>query len=278
MRARKTGRKDIAAIKRGPMTSLSAKPVGIIVLAWVHFLAGAAMIASPFLGGHSVSMGAIIIGVIYFGFGFVLRTFQPWALYLAIALYVISALGAVVEGEWFWALSLTLLVAYLSRRSMREAYLSANPNVETFTISGHTEVPPTHAEPRKGSPTFGLVVIISFVITLAMHSYGLLRGWPVGKFQDYQVRLAAPGLKIPEEFCGPEHSHRVHGIVAEVDAQRGYYELADEDDASKSVMIFYSDKTSQQPQPVMGSRLTTTLYLGCGIGGAIAATESARER
>ncbi len=257
------------------MTAVSAKPIGIIVLAWVHLLAGAAMVAFSTVGGRGISMGGIVLGVIYFGFGFALRTWQPWALYLAILLYVLSILGAVMQAEWLWALSLALLVAYLCRPTMREAYLSSNPDVEKLTITGETEVPSTGAEQTKGSPAFGLIVILAFVITLAIGSYQRLRSWSVGKFEDYELRLAGPGLKIAEADCGVDHLFRVHGVVADVTA--GYYQLTDEDNTAKTVMIFYSDKTRQQPPPLLGERLTTTIYLGCGLG-AMGAIESARGR
>jgi hypothetical protein len=257
------------------MNAVSAKPTGIIVLAWVHLLAGAAMVALSTVGGHGISMGGIVFGIIYFGFGFALRTWQPWALYLAIVLYVLSILGAAMQGEWLWALSLALLVAYLCRPTMREAYLSSNPDVEKLTITGETEVRPTGAKQTKGSPVFGLIVILAFVVTLAVGSYQRMQGWSVSKFEDYELRLAGPGLKIAESACGADHSYRVHGVVA--NANERYYELADEGDASKSMMILYSDKTSRQPRPSVGEHLTTTVYLDCGLG-AMGAIESARGR
>jgi len=89
------------------------------------------------------------------------------------------------------------------------------------------------------------------------------------------MRLVVAGLKIPEGQCGAEHSHRVHDIVADV--QGDYYELADEHDAAKRVIVFCSDKTNQQPRTSVGDQLTSTVYLDCGIG-PMAAIESARDR
>jgi hypothetical protein len=257
------------------MNSTSTKPIGILILAWVHLLSGAAIVALSTVDGHGISMSGIVFGVIYFGFGSALRTWQPWALYLAIVLYVLSILGAAMQGEWLWALSLALLVAYLCRPTMREAYLSSNPDVEKLTITGETAAPSTGAYQTKGSPAFGLIVILAFVITLAVGSYQRLRGWPVGKFEGYQLRLVGPGLKIAETECGAGRSFRVHGVVADV--KDGRYELADESDAARRVMIFYSNKTSRQPPPSVGEHLTATLYLDCGLG-AMGAIESARER
>jgi len=126
------------------MTTVTSKPIGVLIVAWASIAVGASeIIGSLALWAHTgklfPSLVLLVFGVISLGLGIALRSFQSWVLYLMLGYLLLVALTGFLSGHFLGALLATLLIVYLCTPKVRDAFSSSDQESLTILDHGHAQ-------------------------------------------------------------------------------------------------------------------------------------------
>jgi hypothetical protein len=101
------------------MNSLSRKPAGILVVAWIFIIVGCLGILSScllaFRSEVAFALAQLIGSVITLALGLALRTFKRWILIMMLAYLGAVIVTGALSGHWLAAIAAMLFLLYLLR-------------------------------------------------------------------------------------------------------------------------------------------------------------------